>query len=97
MARLRFAARAGRSLRAHDDHLRARNPQAADRLLSEVERVAALLSENPFMGPRVASGRVSRCFVTRRYRYRIIDRAGEDEVVILDILHPRQNPPEDLP
>ncbi len=90
MVRVRFAARAGRSLRSQDDWLRARNPDAADTLLSEIERALALLRDNPLMGPKVPGRRFARYLITRRFRYRVIYRAERDEVVILDILHPRQ-------
>ncbi len=92
MARVRVSARAEASLESQDDYLRNRNPRAADRLLDEIEGVLALLSEHPLAGRRV-EGRPYRAFVTRRSRFRVVYRVQQDEVVILDILHPRRSGP----
>lgn len=70
MADLRVSARAGASLEAQDDCLRARNPRAADRLLDEIERAFALLREHPHAGRRVA-GRPYRILVTWRSGFRV--------------------------
>lgn len=48
-----WSARALASLTAQDDYLRPLNPAAADAVLLEVERLAALIVELPHMGRRI--------------------------------------------
>lgn len=92
MAEVRLSARAVANLLAHDDWLRARNPQAADRLADDVERSMRLLSEHPFAG-RAIAGTSLRVIRTHRYRYRIAYRATEATVEIERVYHPRQSGP----
>lgn len=68
MADAHWSARALASLTAQDDYLRALNPAAADSVLSEIERLAALIAEFPQMGRRI-DGTSLRYHVTARYRY----------------------------
>lgn len=84
-----WSARALTSLTAHDDYLRPLNPAAADAVLSEVERLAALIAEFPQMGRRI-DGTGLRYHVTARYRYRLIYRGRGKRVEIVEVLHPRR-------
>jgi plasmid stabilization system protein ParE len=92
VADLRLSAQALASLRSHDAWLRERDPSAADRFRAEVDRTLGLLSDFPKLGHPIQGTR-SRAHVTRRYRYRIIYRHIGNEVLILDVLHPRQSGP----
>lgn len=87
MARLRWSARALASLTAQDDFLRARNPQAANAVLAEIEALAELLAEFPEMGRRI-EGTGLRFPVCRRYRYRLIYRIAGNDLHLLDVLNP---------
>lgn len=89
MAEPLWSARALASLTAQDDYLRPLNPAAADSVLSEIERLAALIAEFPQMGRRI-EGTDLRYHVTARYRYRVIYRMREETVQIVEVLHPRR-------
>ncbi len=89
MADALWSARALASLTAQDDYLRPLNPDAADSVLSEIERLAALIAEFPQMGRRI-DGTSLRYHVTARYRYRVIYRVWGERVEIVEVLHPRR-------
>lgn len=89
MADPHWSARALASLTAQDDYLRPLNPSAAGSVLSEIERLAALIAEFPQMGRRI-EGTGLRYHVTARYRYRVIYRVRDARVEIVEILHPRR-------
>jgi plasmid stabilization system protein ParE len=84
-----WSARALASLTAQDDYLRPLNPAAANAVLSEIERLAALIAAFPGIGRRI-EGTALRYLVTRRYRYRVIYRARGERVEIVEVLHPRR-------
>jgi toxin ParE1/3/4 len=87
--KLRFTPRAAQDLAAIADHVRARNPAAAQRV-----RAAILHSlQNLVLFPRVGRAQtveVVRKLVTRKYPYLVyytVDETGE-EIIILTIQHP---------
>ena len=84
-----WSARALASLTAQDDYLRPLNSTAADAVLTEIERLAALIVEFPHMGRRI-DGTSLRYHVTARYRYRLIYRVRGEQVEIVEVLHPRR-------
>ena len=90
MADLLWSRRAIASLAAQDDWLRPLNPDAADSVLSEIERSAGLLAEFPDIGRRI-EGTSLRCHVTRRYRFRIVYRIVGVAVQVVDVMHPRRD------
>lgn len=85
-----FSRRAVQTIRRIDDFLSARNPDAARRVLAEIERTCELLGEFPMIGVAVP-GTQLRSHITRRYRYRIVYRATAERVEIRDVLHPSRN------
>lgn len=89
MAEVRFAKRALASLNAQEAWLRARNPQAADRFVEDVETCALLLSEHTLSG-RLLAGTTLRMISTTRFRYRLFYRV-RDGVRVVRVLHPRQD------
>lgn len=91
-ARVRLTLRALRALRAQEEWLLERDALAPRRFARDVEAILTLLSEHPEAGRRIA-GTSSRWFLTRHFRWRIVYRVHEGEVVVLDVLHPRQSGP----
>jgi toxin ParE1/3/4 len=87
MANLTWAPRARRDIVAFWNYYARRNPDAADRLLDEIERVARLLADNPMMGvARNELGPGVRTFVAARIfvmAYRVLD----DGVDVLAVVH----------
>lgn len=75
-------------LNGQEAWLRARNPQAADRFVEDVERCALLLSEHPLSGRPVA-GTGLRMISTSRFHYRFFYRVDAG-VIVIRVLHPRQ-------
>lgn len=87
MSTLTWAPRARQDLIAIWNYYAARNPDAADRLLDEIERVARLLAENPTMGVgRNELGAGVRTFVAARI-FVVAYRVLEDGVDVLAVVH----------
>jgi toxin ParE1/3/4 len=87
MPTLTWAPRARQDLIGIWHHYAARNPDAADRLLDEVERVAGLLADNPMMGVgRSELGPGVRTFVAARI-FVVAYRVLEDGVDVLAVVH----------
>src|SRR5687767_8623983 len=87
MPTLTWAPRARQDIIAIWNYYAARNPDAADRLLDEVERVARLLADNPMMGVgRNELGPGVRTFVAARI-FVMADRILEDGVDVLAVVH----------
>ena len=82
-----FARQALASLRGCDAFLRPRNAAVADALLAEIDATCNLIAAFPGMG-RLDRPSGLQFHVTRKYRYRIICRAVNETVEILDVLHP---------
>jgi plasmid stabilization system protein ParE len=87
-----FARRALSSLRRIDDYLRERSPTGARNVRQEIDRTLDLLADHPGIGVRLRPGGL-RSHTTRRYRYRIIYRATDRALEVLDILHSRRRGP----
>jgi plasmid stabilization system protein ParE len=96
VADLVFSTRALGTLRSIRSWLGRRNPDAADRVIEEIERACALLREQPMMG-RAIPDTTLRQHVTRRYRYRVIYRVSEDVVEVRAVLHPSRSGAESGP
>lgn len=92
MAEVRFTNRALAELDRHLGWLRARNPLAADRLATDVDRAVLLLSEHPLSG-RALAGTGLRVALTHRHRFRLFHRVSGGRVVIVRVLHARQAGP----
>jgi toxin ParE1/3/4 len=87
MATLTWAPRARRDLIGLWQYYAVRNPDAADRLIDEVERVALLLSDSPMMGVRRSElGRGVRTFAAARI-FVVAYRVLEDGVDIPAVVH----------
>lgn len=82
----------------HLDHIyttiAADNPDAALRVVQQVEDMAVLLASHPKLG-RVYDGQVRRLNMPR-YPYSVFYRidAAQDRLIILAILHGRRLPPK---
>jgi toxin ParE1/3/4 len=87
MPTLTWAPRARQDIIGLWRYYAARNPDAADRLIDEVERVARLLSENPMIGVgRSELGPGVRTFVAARI-FVVAYRVLEDGVDVLAVVH----------
>lgn len=89
--KLRLTRRANENLASIADYLRARSPQAARRVRTNIFSSFQLLTAFPFAGRRQSTEGV-RKLVTTKYAYLIyyaVDEA-EDTIVILSIRHPAQ-------
>jgi plasmid stabilization system protein ParE len=89
VAEVVFSPRALASLREVRQYLQERNPEAAARVIGEIEGACALIGEYPWMGPAIP-GTGLRRHMTRRYRYRVIYRVAGDVVEVRDVMHPRR-------
>ncbi len=91
--KLRFTPRAARDLADLADYIRARNPEAAQRVRASILDTLQNLVLFPQMGrPQAAAG--VRKIVTRKYPYLIyytVDDEAE-EIIILTIQHPARAP-----
>lgn len=65
-------------------------PALGDELISELHRIAQLISQHPDMYERV--GRGCRRAVLRRYDYAIVYRVRNSQIEILGMLHCRLDP-----
>ncbi|WP_373354465.1 type II toxin-antitoxin system RelE/ParE family toxin [Pseudoroseicyclus sp. CXY001] len=89
MADIRWSREALADLIAQTDELESQNPQAARRLLQDVQRLADHLAQFPALG-RAIDGTGLRVLLTRSYRYRLVYRVAGDAVEVIAVLHPRQ-------
>lgn len=87
MSTLTWAPRARQDLVAIWGYYATLNPDAADRLLDEIERIARLLAENPMMGVgRNELGAGVRTFVAARI-FVVAYRVLKDGVDVLAVVH----------
>jgi len=87
MSTLIWAPRARQDLIAIWSYCAARNPDAADRLFDEIERIARLLADNPTMGVgRNELGPGVRTFVAAHI-FVVAYRVLEDGVDVLAVVH----------
>ncbi|MBK45605.1 MAG: hypothetical protein CMN20_09890 [Roseovarius sp.] len=84
-----WSTRALASLTAQDHYLRPLNSTAADAVLTEIERLAALIAELPHMGRRIDATGPSY-HVTASDKYRMNFRVREERVKIDEVLHLRR-------
>jgi toxin ParE1/3/4 len=91
--KLRFTPRAARDLADIADYIRERNPPAALRVRAAILESLQSLVLFPDIGRRQNVEAV-RKLVTQRYRYLVYYTADDeaDEIVILTIQHPAQEP-----
>ena len=91
--KLRFTPRAARDLADLADYIRARNPEAAQRVRASILDTLQNLVLFPQMGrPQTAAG--VRKIITRKYPYLVyytVDDEAE-EIIILTIQHPARAP-----
>ena len=96
--KLRFTPQATQDLIDIADHIRASNPQAAERVRGAILETLQILVSFPNMGRRQNVEGV-RKLVTRRYGYLVYYRVEEEqaEIAVLAIRHPaRARPAQDL-
>lgn len=87
MSTLTWAPRARQDLIVIWSYYATRNPDAADQLLDEIERIARPLSDNPMMGVRRNElGPGVRTFVAARVSV-VAYRVLEDGVDVLAVVH----------
>ena len=92
--KLRFTRRATRNLAEIADYLRERNPEAAIRVRTAIDKSLQNLVLFPHAGRKQEVEGVREA-VTRRYPYLVYCRANQvaGEIVIIDILHACANTP----
>lgn len=88
--KLRVTSRANRDLTNIADYLRPRNPQAAARVLDEIERTFAMLVRAPYVG-RPSERPGLREFPLGNFPYLVVYRVT-DAVEILAIFHTSRDP-----
>lgn len=87
--KLRFTPQAIDDLTSISDYIRARNPDASQRVLAAILEALQMLTEFPEMGrPQTVEG--VRKLVTRKYVYLVYYTIGQGagEIAILAIQHP---------
>ena len=87
--RLRFTSRAIQNIAVVADYLVARNPDAAERVQSDIYDSMQSLILFPHMGRRQTAAGVRR-IVTQKYSYLVYYTVDDDadEIVILNVKHP---------
>ncbi|GHC48914.1 type II toxin-antitoxin system RelE/ParE family toxin [Neogemmobacter tilapiae] len=83
-----YSSRALASMDSFSSYFRARNPEVAEALLSEIESLCILLLDFPELGRKIP-GTSLRYAVTRKYRYRVVYRMDNLQLSVVDILHPK--------